>query len=97
MTGSGAPAGRAPDQPHPSRLDPGHPRREEILEAHRRALADGAPGYTDPTTGDYVMTSAYLAARGICCTHGCRHCPYVGEGPAVPTAAQEADRGSDPG
>ncbi len=98
MSGSGAPAGRAPDQPHPSRLDPDHPLREEILEAHRRALAAGEPGYTDPATGNYVMTSAYLAARGTCCAQGCRHCPYVGEGPAVPTAGQqEADRESDGG
>jgi hypothetical protein len=97
MTGPEAPGGRAPDQPHPSRLDPDHPRREEILEVHRRALAAGEPGYTDPATGAYVMTSAYLADRGTCCTQGCRHCPYVGEGPAVPTADQQADRESDPG
>ena len=69
--------------------------RQEILEAHRRALAAGEPGYSDPATGAYVMTSAYLATRGTCCTQGCRHCPYVGEGPAPPWADQ-ADRESDP-
>ena len=77
MIGRGSPADRPLDQPHPSRLDPDHPRREEILEAHRHALANGAPGYTDPVTGYTVLTAAYLAAREACCDQGCRHCPYV--------------------
>ncbi|MDQ1585172.1 MAG: hypothetical protein QOH80_537, partial [Actinomycetota bacterium] len=27
-------------------------------------------------TGLFVLTSAFLAARGDCCGRGCRHCPY---------------------
>jgi hypothetical protein len=65
------------DEPHPGRLDPGHPRRADILAAHEAALELGEPGYTDPVTGLFVFTSAYLRARGTCCDSGCRHCPYV--------------------
>ena len=36
----------------------------------------GDAGYTDPTTGNFVFTAAYLASRD-CCDCGCRHCPYV--------------------
>ncbi len=63
--------------PHPSRLAPHHPRRAEILDAHRRAMARGEPGYTDPETGLLVLTAAELAGRGECCGSGCRHCPYL--------------------
>ncbi|MCU1450036.1 MAG: hypothetical protein JWP02_2206 [Acidimicrobiales bacterium] len=67
-------------EPHPSRLAPAHPRRDEILAAHSAALDAAEPGYVDPETGLFVLTAAYLADRGTCCDQGCRHCPYV-EGP----------------
>ncbi|MEQ8717948.1 MAG: DUF5522 domain-containing protein [Acidimicrobiales bacterium] len=55
-----------------------HPRRGEILDAHRRAVDAGEPGYIDPQTGLFVMTAAYLLDRGACCDTGCRHCPWAG-------------------
>jgi hypothetical protein len=58
-------------------LPPDHPNRDEVLAAHRAALAAGAAGYTDPATGLFVFTAGYLADRGTCCDTGCRHCPYV--------------------
>lgn len=64
-------------EPHPSRLDPEHPRRVEILDAHVAAVEAGEPGYADPVTGLFVMTATYLADRGYCCGSGCRHCPWV--------------------
>jgi hypothetical protein len=64
-------------EPHPSRLAPDHPRRAEILAAHAAALAADQAGYLDPETGLFVLTAGFLARRGICCTRGCRHCPYV--------------------
>lgn len=66
-------------EPHPSRLPPAAPARLEILAAHERALGSGDPGYTDPVTGLFVLTAAFLAERGTCCGRGCRHCPYVDE------------------
>jgi len=85
LTGPGEPpeggpeplADRGVDEPHPSRLAADDPMREAILAAHRAARHAGQPGYTDPETGYFVMTSSYLAARGTCCQRGCRHCPYV--------------------
>ena len=71
------PAARPLDVPHPERLAPTDPAYRAILAAHRAALAAGAPGYDDPTTGWYVFTAATLAARGRCCGNGCRHCPYI--------------------
>lgn len=47
-----------------------------ITEAHDRAVAAGEDGYFDPDTGLFVLTAAFLAARGSCCDSGCRHCPY---------------------
>jgi hypothetical protein len=47
-----------------------------VDEAHRLAVEAGAPGYIDPASGLFVLTSAYLLARGECCEQGCRHCPY---------------------
>ena len=64
-------------EPHSARLAPDHLRRAEILTAHQRALDAGADGYTDPDTGYFVFSAAYLANRGTCCDTGCRHCPYV--------------------
>lgn len=71
-------ADRPLTEPHPSRLPPQHPGREDVLAAHAAAMADGAAGYLDPQSGLFVLTAAFLAARGTCCTRGCRHCPYVG-------------------
>jgi hypothetical protein len=45
------------------------------FRAHAKAVADGADGYDDPTTGLFVFTSAFLSQRA-CCDNGCRHCPY---------------------
>jgi hypothetical protein len=70
-------ADRGLDQPHPTRLAPDHPRRDEILAAHRQAIEDEQAGYLDPDTGLFVLTAAYLAGRGACCSTGCRHCPYL--------------------
>jgi Family of unknown function (DUF5522) len=53
--------------------DPDEPPYEA---AHRQAQREGADGYTDPESGLFVFTAAYLAARGACCDSGCRHCPY---------------------
>lgn len=38
-------------EPHPSRLDPQHLRRAEILAVHEGALGAGRPGYLDPDSG----------------------------------------------
>lgn len=69
------------DQPHPSRLRVDHPRRDEILARHARAVASGLSSYLDPATGYSVLTAAYLAERGACCSQGCRHCPWEGATP----------------
>jgi hypothetical protein len=56
---------------------PGRFRRVRIADArHAAAIAAGEPGYLDPESGLFVLTSAYLASRGECCGSGCRHCPY---------------------
>jgi len=75
---TGIPAERPLSQPHPSRLPLDHPKRGAILAAHEAALAEGAAGYVDPTTGLFVLTARFLRDRGQCCERGCRHCPYVG-------------------
>ncbi|WP_433391709.1 DUF5522 domain-containing protein [Micromonospora sp. KLBMP9576] len=78
MTGERRPlADRPLTEPHPSRLPPEHPDRQRILAAHAAALAAGEAGYADPGTGLFVLTAAFLAHRGTCCTRGCRHCPYT--------------------
>jgi hypothetical protein len=48
----------------------------EAARRHDAAVAAGEPGYLDPETGLFVLTAAYLKARGECCGSGCRHCPY---------------------
>jgi hypothetical protein len=50
--------------------------KPEIQAAHDAAVAAGEAGYLDPETGLFVLTAAFLAKRGTCCTRGCRHCPY---------------------
>ncbi|HEX5740863.1 MAG TPA: DUF5522 domain-containing protein [Pilimelia sp.] len=64
-------------EPHPSRLAPDHPDRDEILTRHAAACAAGRAGYPDPGTGLCVLTARFLAERGTCCGRGCRHCPYA--------------------
>lgn len=76
MTAQQVNADRALSEPHVNRLPADHPRRTEILAAHDQALMAGEAGYRDPASGFFVMTAAYLAARGSCCGNGCRHCPY---------------------
>jgi hypothetical protein len=68
---------------HPTRLDPDHPRYEEILAAHDEAVAAGQAGYLDPDFGLFVLTAAWLAERGTCCGRGCRHCPYGPDGSLI--------------
>lgn len=63
--------------PHPRRLDPGHPRRGEIMGCHAEAVRSGRSSYRDPVTGLTVFTAAFLADRNYCCDSGCRHCPFV--------------------
>ncbi len=70
-------ADRGLREPHPDRLAPDHPERTRILAAHAAAMAAEEPGYLDPESGLFVLTAAYLAARGTCCGRGCRHCPYL--------------------
>jgi hypothetical protein len=72
-------AGRSLSEPSVSRLPADHPRRKEILTAHAAALAARAAGYTDPASGLFVLTAAFLADRGWCCDRGCRHCPYIAD------------------
>jgi Family of unknown function (DUF5522) len=50
--------------------------RDEVAAAHAAAIATGQAGYTDPVSGLFVLTAAYLKNRGTCCGNGCRHCPY---------------------
>lgn len=66
------------ERPHPVRFPPNRFGYDAALRAHRAALDAGEAGYLDPTTGLFVMTAAYLVARGYCCDSGCRHCPYIG-------------------
>jgi len=63
--------------PHPRRLSPGHPQRDEVLCRHAEAVGRNVAVYIDPTSGLSVFTAEFLAARGYCCDSGCRHCPYV--------------------
>jgi hypothetical protein len=46
------------------------------LKRHREACEAGKPGYIDPDSGLFVMTSVHLRERGYCCGSGCRHCPF---------------------
>lgn len=64
-------------RPAMSRLDPGLPGYERILNCHDEAMARGSDTYVDPLSGLTVFTASYLWERGSCCQTGCRHCPYV--------------------
>jgi hypothetical protein len=70
-------APRPLSEPAASRLTPAEPLRTEILAVHNAALERGDAGYLDPSSGLFVLTAGFLAARGTCCGRGCRHCPYV--------------------
>lgn len=43
---------------------------------HEAACARNQHVYVDPDTGYEVRTRLHHLARGYCCQHGCRHCPY---------------------
>ncbi|GAB5357179.1 hypothetical protein AAMO2058_000351800 [Amorphochlora amoebiformis] len=43
---------------------------------HREAVEAGKQRYTDPKTGQHILTSLAHKLRGSCCGSGCRHCPY---------------------
>jgi hypothetical protein len=77
MTATNEPLPRPLTEPHESRLPASHPARALILAAHNAALERGDAGYLDPTSGLFVFTAGFLAARGTCCDSGCRHCPYL--------------------
>lgn len=64
-------------RPHRARLDPRHPDAPTIEAVHARAVADGADGYIDPTSGMFCFTAAYHWDKGECCDLGCRHCPWL--------------------
>ncbi|MAA78149.1 MAG: hypothetical protein CL916_02730 [Deltaproteobacteria bacterium] len=53
--------------------------KEEVERLHKIACVRGDAGYTDPSTGFFVLTSHYLQKRRNCCGAGCRHCPYSAE------------------
>jgi hypothetical protein len=53
---------------------------EATIAAHDAAVARGDDGYLDPRSGLFVLTAAFLQARGYCCGNGCRHCPYGEDG-----------------
>jgi hypothetical protein len=61
-------------------------REARIEAAHAAAEAAGEAGYADPETGLFVFTATTLAAKGTCCSSGCRHCPY-GTVPMRPVCA----------
>lgn len=66
-----------PLRPRPDRFDADDPANHEAMVAHDAAVAAGQGGYLDPSSGLFVMTALGLATRGVCCTNGCRHCPFV--------------------
>ncbi|MEO5975139.1 MAG: DUF5522 domain-containing protein [Ilumatobacteraceae bacterium] len=57
-------------------LSKSHPNYSTILRLHDQAVQSGIPTYQDPQTGLAVMTAAFLANQQICCSNGCRHCPF---------------------
>lgn len=64
-------------KPHFTRLNPEHPRYNEICEVHINACIGGQDTYIDPGTGYIVITALSHLNRGYCCGKGCRHCPYI--------------------
>jgi len=53
---------------------------------YMKKLVEGLDYYYD-AKGCIVLTAAYHEARGYCCGHGCRHCPFDFEN--VPTARRK--------
>jgi len=41
---------------------------------NERSFIEGKDYYLE--NGKVVLTEEYLARRNICCSGGCRHCPY---------------------
>lgn len=82
--GGDALAQRPLTEPARSRLPSGHPGWADALAAHAAAVQAGESGYFDPLSGLFVLTAAFLAARGYCCQRGCRHCPYVVDSSTLP-------------
>lgn len=64
------------ETPAHDRLDPDHPRFDEIMAAHDASLEAGQLGYTDPVSRFFAFNAKGLNERGFCCSYGCRHCPY---------------------
>ena len=58
------------DRPLPSRLPRDAALVQRILTEHRAAVDRGDPVYIDPLTKRSVMTAAFLASRGRCCSSG---------------------------
>jgi len=85
---------RARRLPLVERLSPRDGSYARIISAHEAAIRTGAPGYVDPTSGFFVFTAAELWERGVCCSSGCRHCPYD-DGPRGPRGLPPEAR-SDP-
>lgn len=75
-------AARPLTQPALARLPVDAPQRLEILAAHADAIARNLSGYLDPESGLFVLSAWFLAERGYCCERGCRHCPYIEDGPS---------------
>ena len=60
-------------------------------QLHDDACRNDVPGYMDPGSGLFVMTSAYLRRRGFCCGNACRHCPYLGTAGEHPERSTNAE------
>lgn len=60
---------------------------------HAQACERGVPGYLDPQSGLYVLSTNYLKERGFCCGNGCRHCPFVGTPLEHPSRVGRTPRG----
>jgi hypothetical protein len=75
-------AARPLTKPALTRLPVDAPRRQEILAAHADAILRNVSGYLDPESGLFVLSAWFLAERGYCCERGCRHCPYIEDGPS---------------
>lgn len=73
----GAPLPPSLIDPHVDRLDIGDRGAAGAIAAHRQAVAEGADGYVDPTSGLFCFTAVYHWAKATCCELGCRHCPWI--------------------
>lgn len=57
-------------------MPPPTPPTPEALRLHALACQKGQPGYMDPGSGKFALSSFYLTRQGHCCGQGCRHCPW---------------------